>query len=598
MPICPKCGTSYAKVGVPCTNAICIPDGVHSIHDDEVTKAETDPRIGRLAVDKYVITGRISKGGMGAVYRALQLPVEREVAFKVLRTELEDSSQGRDRFIQEAKAISKLQHANIIVLYDFGFEPSGHPYMVMEYAPGKSLADWMTRETLTTDRILHITQQLLAALEEAHRMGIVHRDLKPENMIIVNKGGSQQDVVKLLDFGIARVITESSTRGLTREGEIFGTPHYMAPEQAQGAKNVTAAADVYAVGIMLYELLCGEAPFDADSPLAVLLKHISEPLPPLRPRPGVHIWPELEDFVQRACAKAPEARFPDAAQMLQALLAMTGRSVGFQTGSYPTLPAQRDLSGELRYTPPRDTLQDPPPSQLTTKPSPTPQPSAGFAPAPTNLPTGQFGPLDASLDTLEPPAAPGRAKLIFGLVALIVLIGGAGVTIAMIQSSKDAPEQPLAASGDPSPAIKPPAAQLDDPGQTPKRVDAQDPTPDPDPDEPPDAGQGAGPDLGQPDMGLAADPKADATTDPDANKAASKNTAKTPKDKTEKTKTVRVEPKADPPKEEPKKFEPKKFGVKEEPQEAPKKFEPKKFGVKEEPQEAPKKFEPKKFDSN
>lgn len=580
MPICPKCGTPQAKVGAPCTNAICLPDGIHTIYDDELTKAESDPRIGQVAAEKYVITGRISKGGMGAVYRAMQLPVEREVAFKVLRTELEDSSQGRDRFIQEAKAISKLQHANIIVLYDFGFEPSGHPYMVMEYAPGKSLAEWLVTETLTTDRILYVLQQLLSALEEAHQQNIIHRDLKPDNMIVVNKGGSQQDVVKLLDFGIARIITESSTRGLTREGEIFGTPHYMAPEQAQGSKKIDAAADVYAVGIILYEMLCGEAPFDADSPLAVLLKHISEPLPAIHPQPGIVITPELEAFLQKATAKEPAARFADAGQMLIALNQITGRGA-YSTGAFSSLTSATygsDLtsSGPQQHLESRDTIPASPPAMLNT-PVPTPQPQWHDS-------------LDTSQDELQSHANQAqRKKLGLVLAALIVsclILGGAVVIALNLKQAKTNDADPIAnlPPTTTQPETKPPVEATKTPPANTLTAT-------------PDLGntQAASMDMGNsapstPDLGAIAP-----TSDPE-DTTKSKTPRKIAKTKTEPKEEpkepVKVEPK------EPKKVEPKKFGVKD-PTEEPKKFEPKKFGVKEpEPKEEPKKVEPKKFQMN
>lgn len=310
MPVCPKCGEQNPQLGGKCPR-----DDSYYVHEEALKHAETDPRIGTISADKYVIVGRISKGGMGAVYRAIQMPVEREVAFKVLRTEMEDSDQGRDRFVREARAISRLTHPNIITLHDFGFEASGHPYMVMEYAPGKDLAKWIRTEELTLERVIHVIKQLLGALEEAHSQGIVHRDLKPENMIVVPTG-SDPDFVKLLDFGIARVITETSTRGLTREGEVFGTPHYMAPEQAQGAKEVGPPADIYAVGIMLYEMITGEAPFDAPTPLAVLLMHLNEPLPDIIPMDGMELPEMVRAIIEKACAKNVNERYQNAAEML------------------------------------------------------------------------------------------------------------------------------------------------------------------------------------------------------------------------------------------------------------------------------------------
>ncbi len=311
MAACPNCHETNPEIGGACPRC----EGFHYVPEESIEDAATDPMIGRMTANKYIVLGLISEGGMGAVYRALQLPVEREVAFKVLRTELKDSDNGRDRFIREARAVSRLNHANIITLYDFGFDSGKHPYMVMEYAPGKSLAKWLKTEQVTTERILRVTAQILSALTEAHSHGIVHRDLKPENMIISPKG-TDPDRVKLLDFGIARMINEGSTRGITREGEVFGTPHYMAPEQAQGRKDIGPPADVYAVGIMLWEMLCGECPFDAPTPLAVLFMHINDPIPPLVARPGVDILAGLEHVVQRATAKDPMNRYQSASEMM------------------------------------------------------------------------------------------------------------------------------------------------------------------------------------------------------------------------------------------------------------------------------------------
>ncbi|MEM1349008.1 MAG: serine/threonine-protein kinase [Myxococcota bacterium] len=319
MPVCPFCEVTNQHLGGRCGSIDCVNDDHYFIYDDALTQASSDPRIGTKIAEKYVVVGRISKGGMGAVYRAIQQPVGREVAFKVLRTEMEDSSQVRERFVREAQAISRLGHANIITLFDFGFAKNGQPYMVMEYAPGMSMAKWMMQPDMTTERIVHVTCQLLSALEDAHRQGIVHRDLKPEN-VIVTETASDKDYVKLLDFGIARVVNETTTKGLTREGEVFGTPHYMSPEQAQGVKDIGPEADIYAVGIILYEMLCGEAPFDAPTPLAVLLQHINEPMPGIIPRPEILVSPELADIVRRATAKERSARFASAAEMLAALM--------------------------------------------------------------------------------------------------------------------------------------------------------------------------------------------------------------------------------------------------------------------------------------
>lgn len=344
MPICPKCRGENPELGAKCPR-----DGFYYVYEDAVEDAKKDEWIGRLAADKYVILSLISEGGMGAVYRAMQLPVQREVAFKVLRTELEDSDQGKDRFAREARAVSKLTHPNIITMHDFGVDNEGHPYMVMEYAPGKSLADWMMQPGLTLERICHVFRQILSALSEAHDQGVVHRDLKPENLIIT-RTGNDADFVKLLDFGIARMVHDGATQGLTREGEVFGTPHYMAPEQAQGKKDIGPPADVYALGIMFYELLTGECPFDAPTPLSILYMHINDDLPTLEARGHLNVPDSLRQIVARATAKEPIDRYQTAGEMLGALEHALGNNSGLYSApaalSSQSLEIPGDASGE------------------------------------------------------------------------------------------------------------------------------------------------------------------------------------------------------------------------------------------------------------
>lgn len=313
MPVCPKCHEKNPKLGAKCPR-----DGFFFIEEGALDEADEDPRIGTMIADKFVIVDLISEGGMGAVYKAIQLPVEREVAVKVLRAELEDSDQGRDRFIREARAVSKLTHPNVITLHDFGFEDSGHPYMVMEYAPGVSLNGWLRQSDLTVGRIIHVLQQVLSALSDAHKRGIVHRDLKPENLI-VTKTGNDEDFIKLLDFGIARLVNEGSTKGLTREGEVFGTPHYMSPEQAKGSTDIGPPADVYAMGIIGFELFSGAPPFDASTPLSVLYMHINDELPTLRPRAGLSPPDAVHQLIRTATHKDPQERYQTAAEMLSEL---------------------------------------------------------------------------------------------------------------------------------------------------------------------------------------------------------------------------------------------------------------------------------------
>ena len=438
MAVCPNCHEQNPEVGAACPRC----DGFYYVPEEALDDAKSDPMVGRMTAGKYVILSLISEGGMGAVYRALQLPVEREVAFKVLRTELKDSDNGRDRFIREARAVSRLNHPNIITLYDFGFDDGRHPYMVMEYAPGKSLAKWLKTEAVTIERIMRVTAQILNALTEAHSRGIVHRDLKPENMIISPKG-NDQDYVKLLDFGIARMINEGATRGLTREGEVFGTPHYMAPEQAQGKKELGPPADVYAVGIMMWQMICGECPFDAPTPLAVLFMHINDDLPALRPRDGVHPSPEVELVIRRACAKDPVDRYQTASEMLADIYAIAG----FNTSALPGLVGT-DPSHEFSLS--AATLQ--PSSHIQSAVVANRQPH--FTPSPSSFGSGVHvnDPDPSHVAAFELPAEdegppPNNKKL--GIIALAGLVLVAVMLAAAVAVLNSEPSE--ATSLDPQP---------------------------------------------------------------------------------------------------------------------------------------------------
>ncbi len=335
MPVCPKCRQTGPEVGAPCPR-----DDYYFVEPQALEGAGQDRRLGTLVGDRFIILDQISQGGMGAVYRALQLPVRRQVALKVLRAELEQSHKVRKRFIREARAISQLSHPNVITLHDFGFDEYDQPYMVMEYAPGEELCDWARDEGVTTRRLVDVVRQLLSALAEAHAQGIVHRDLKPQN-VIVTRTGQNRDFPKLLDFGIARLVNRKTTQGLTADGEVFGTPHYMSPEQARGAAEVGPESDVYAMGVILYECCTGDVPFDADSPLSVLFMHLNEPMPEPVPRQGLDLPEGLAQVIYRATEKEAEDRYGDAGEMLAAFDEALG--LMSETGSF-------SLSGQFPST--------------------------------------------------------------------------------------------------------------------------------------------------------------------------------------------------------------------------------------------------------
>lgn len=398
MPVCPHCGQHGSEVAGKCPN-----DAFYLVPDAAINPQKRDPHLGRLVAGKYIMVSLISEGGMGAVYRAIQTPVDREVAIKVLKAELEKSAEGAERFFREARAVSKLSHPNIITLFDFGLDELQHPYMAMEFVSGVSLARWLRNDALTLDRILHVSAQIASALAEAHTRGVVHRDLKPEN-IMIGRSGSDPDFVKLLDFGIARVVNANATKGLTREGEVFGTPHYMSPEQAKGESNIGPPADVYAIGIMLFEMLTGKMPFDAPTPLSVLYQHLHEPLPPLQPRPNVTISRELEHIVRTATQKHVQDRYQTGSELQSAIQA-------FQSG--------------VKQGPLADSLFGP--SMTMPGSQPLVRPTANLAPV-ENIPIHDPEPSIIRLKPVAPPAPTTISKPLLGLVAFlaVLVIGGVG----------------------------------------------------------------------------------------------------------------------------------------------------------------------------
>jgi eukaryotic-like serine/threonine-protein kinase len=272
-----------------------------------------DPRIGRVLQDRYRITGAIASGGMGIVYRAERLGLGRVVAIKFLHASMARDPQIKRRFEIEAQAMSRLAHPNCIGVLDFGVDDL--PYVVIDYVEGAPLDASVRRGPVPVRRALRIVRQVLSALAHAHANGIVHRDIKPENIVLDGAAGLE-DHVRILDFGLAKLM--GSDFGLT-VGVAVGTPHYMAPEQMSEAP-IDGRADLYAVGIVLFELLTGTKPFDGPEVGDVLLRHIGAPPPKLRAvAPAAGFSAALEALILRAMAKKPGERFASAEAMTAAL---------------------------------------------------------------------------------------------------------------------------------------------------------------------------------------------------------------------------------------------------------------------------------------
>jgi len=262
-----------------------------------------------LAGGQFRLGQLLGEGGMGSVYLAEQLGVGRHAVVKLMKGVSDDRrAELEERFQREARLVAHLNHPHLVHLYTVGRATSGQLYLAMEYVPGRTLRVVMQEEgQLTEARTLRILEQMCGALHEAHRLGIIHRDLKPDNVMLSPRYGNP-DYVKVLDFGIAKTIVETELR-LTATGVVFGTPQYMAPEQVHG-RGMDQRTDIYALGAIAYELLTGQPVFDANSAVAVMMKHATAPVvPPSERRPGLH--PRTEAVIQRCLEKSMDQRFPD-----------------------------------------------------------------------------------------------------------------------------------------------------------------------------------------------------------------------------------------------------------------------------------------------
>ena len=312
MRTCPTCGKVYPQK----TSGTCPTDGTLLVSGAEYAAIKSDPLIGTTLAGRYKIVGRVGTGGMGTVYRAEQAGLARSVALKVLKVEASYDRETVSRFQREAKAMSMLLHANTVRVFDFGEDATGHLYLAMELLEGELLTSCSDREgPLDVRKAIEIVQQILRSLGEAHSKGLIHRDLKPDNIYLARIEGHAESVVKVLDFGIAKVFRDDGKpmdQLETQAGTVFGTPRYMSPEQAQG-KPLDQRSDLYAVGVLLYQLLVGHPPFIDDDAVVVMAKHIREiPKPLSQAAPERPIPRSLERVVLRALAKDAKAR-PDSA---------------------------------------------------------------------------------------------------------------------------------------------------------------------------------------------------------------------------------------------------------------------------------------------
>jgi serine/threonine-protein kinase len=307
---CPTCGSHFSPDG-----RFCPFDGT-ALAPAVGWDPSSDALLGSVVDGRYEILSVIGEGGMGTVYEVRHRALGKRFALKALRKDLALDGEIAARFIQEARTAAAVSHPGLVEITDFGRLESGQVYFVMELLEGTSLAALLrTGGPLPAARGLRIVRQLVQALKAAHDASIVHRDLKPDNIHIA-RGDGDTDFVKIVDFGLAKVIGSSK---LTRAGMVFGTPHYMSPEQAAG-ELVDHRADIYALGIVMYEMFTGKVPFEADSYMGVLTKHMYvTPVPPSELSPELKSLGALEDVILRCLQKRPAARYDNLTALLSEL---------------------------------------------------------------------------------------------------------------------------------------------------------------------------------------------------------------------------------------------------------------------------------------
>jgi serine/threonine-protein kinase len=413
-----------------------------------------DELIGRVINDRFRIISVIARGGMGRVYRAEQVPLGRLVAVKTLdpRTQSGDTDpQFQQRFFLEASVASKLQHPNTVTVFDYGRTADGVYFIAMELVEGRSLYHVIREEApMSAGRVIHVAMQIARSLREAHRLDVIHRDLKPGN-VLLTRHGDEEDFVKVLDFGLVKHVETESEQELTKAGLFMGSPKYMSPEQIRGER-VDARGDVYALGVVMYEMLVGKVPFDRENTVKVLMAHMHEPVPPIQ---NPECPPALAELVMRCLSKRPEGRPSSMDEVILMLKQATGMAL--------TMSGAFALSQELRLSasPPthsgRVSLGTPShpfgPGNPTRPPLPSysgelPQGYAAQQASASLAPGQSFHPSQA-------PAAAPHAWLPRAVVVLALVIAAGFLALRFVEREPSRPEAEAPAAGTVLPGASP-----------------------------------------------------------------------------------------------------------------------------------------------
>jgi len=434
-----------------------------------------DPLVGHTLDEKYRLEERLGVGGMGTVYRARHLLIDRPVAVKVLNKLFVEDEAARTRFRREARAAGRLQHPNAVTVTDFGESQDGYVYLVMELLEGRTLRDVLAKEApLDVARSVALMLQISAAVAAAHDAGIIHRDLKPANIFVVQHP-EVPAVVKVLDFGIAKLASEllddEDSLTLTQVGAMIGTPRYMSPEQCDGLE-LTPAADVYSLGCILYEMLTGTVPFSGATPLAIAVRQTSEI--PRSPRDFVSSIPAaLEQVVLHTLEKRPEDRPANAAAFREELLATADR-LGLEHAaitSSPNMAALRSVATEspsgrlvIDISRLRETIAGNPDTELTAISSGLAQRGADGQGSRAEVPAPREPFPRISLSLSGSDRAKKRFKVIAIVVAAVLLIG---ILLAVRSQNFVTPAEPVVAVS-PSPTPEPTPLPSPSPSPSPK----------------------------------------------------------------------------------------------------------------------------------
>jgi serine/threonine-protein kinase len=422
-------------------------------------------------VGNYKVIDKIGEGGMGAVFKGIDLMLEREVAIKMLRPELASQPEVVERFRSEAVTLAKLNHPNIATLYSF-LRQGEDFFMVMEFVRGETLDSLIRRSgAMPCDRAITLFCQALEGIDHAHRMGIVHRDIKPANMMLTEMG-----TLKVMDFGIARVL---GTSRMTKQGNIVGTIEYMSPEQVRG-QETDARSDIYSLGILLYEMLTGRVPFSSDSEYDLMKMQIEDAPPP--PRVFSNQIPQaVEQAIMRSLAKRSEARFQGAAELRNALLS----AIGLAVAPTPTINAAPVAStvpvvdqpiGAIGAYPISEQAKD---TRLAGSPSPAAQSDQVKQTrlADQGASDGVYGSFQATASASAVPA-PAKSNIkIFVAIAAVVIVAIIGALVFLLTSGpKPSPSPAATPAAPPIQSATPPPPQSTGVSQVPVQAPAQTPT--------------------------------------------------------------------------------------------------------------------------